>query len=54
MRKFVIEREIPSIGSFDSEQLCGAAQTSNAALNKLGTDIQWVESLSDVSAHGTH
>jgi hypothetical protein len=44
MRKFVIERDIPGVGSFDAEQLCGAAQTSNAALDKLGTDIQWVES----------
>jgi hypothetical protein len=44
MRKFVIEREIPGVGSFGPEQLCGAAQTSNAALEKLGTDIQWVES----------
>ena len=44
MRKFVIERVIPGIGSFDAKQLCGAANTSNAALDKLGTDIQWVES----------
>ena len=44
MRKFVIEREIPGVGTFSQEQLCGAAQTSNAALEKLGTDIQWIES----------
>ena len=44
MRKFVIERDIPSVGEFDQEQLCGAAQTSNEALDKLGSEIQWVES----------
>ncbi len=44
MRKFVIEREIPDVGGLGPEELCGAAQTSNAALAKLGTDIQWIES----------
>jgi hypothetical protein len=44
MRKYVIERDIPGVGNFDSKQLCAAAHTSNAALDKLGTDIQWVES----------
>jgi len=44
MRKFVVEREIPGVGDFGQDQLCGAAQTSNAALDKLGTDVQWVES----------
>jgi hypothetical protein len=44
MRKYVIERDIPDVSGFDAAQLCGAAQTSNAALDKLGTDIQWVES----------
>lgn len=44
MRKFVIERDIPSVGNFTQEQLCSAAQTSNAALAKLGTDVQWIES----------
>ena len=44
MRKFVIEREIPKVGSFTPGQLGGAAKTSNAALAKLGSDIQWVHS----------
>ncbi len=44
MRKYVIERDIPAVGGFDAKELCGAAQTSNAALAKLGSDIQWVES----------
>jgi hypothetical protein len=44
MRKFIIEREIPKVGTFEREQLREAARTSNAALAKLGTDIQWVQS----------
>ncbi len=44
MRKFVIERNIPKVGSFNASQLCDAAKTSNSALAKLGPDIQWVES----------
>lgn len=44
MRKYVIERDIPKVGTFEREQLREAAKTSNAALAKLGSDIQWVES----------
>ena len=44
MRKFIIEREIPGVGSFQSEQLKGAAQKSNQVLAQLGADIQWVDS----------
>jgi hypothetical protein len=44
MRKYIIERDIPKVGSFDREQLCGAARTSNAALAQLAPDIQWVDS----------
>jgi hypothetical protein len=44
MRKFIIERDIPKVGTFEREQLREAAKTSNAALAKLAPDIQWVES----------
>ena len=44
MRKYIIERDIPKVGTFEREQLRVAAKTSNAALAKLGPDIQWVES----------
>lgn len=44
LRKFVIERDIPRVGSFEREQLRAAAQKSNEVLNTLGSDIQWVES----------
>jgi hypothetical protein len=43
MRKFIIEREIPKVGTLEREQLREVAKTSNAALAKLGTDIQWVQ-----------
>lgn len=44
MHRFVIEREIPSVGSFDRDQLRDASQTSNGALAKLSPKVQWEHS----------
>jgi hypothetical protein len=44
LRKFIIERDIPAVGSFEREQLRGAAAKSNETLKALGPDIQWQES----------
>jgi hypothetical protein len=44
LRRFVIERDIPKIGAFEREQFREAAAKSNEALDRLGSDIQWVES----------
>ncbi len=44
LRRFIIERDIPKVGSFEREQLRAAAAKSNEALHQLGPDIQWVES----------
>jgi Nickel responsive protein SCO4226-like len=44
LRKYIIEREIPNVGTFAREQLRGAAAKSNEVLRQLGPDIQWVES----------
>lgn len=44
MKRYIIEREIPEVGSFDHAQLQGAAAKSNEALAALAPDIQWVES----------
>lgn len=44
LRKFIIERDIPAVGSFEREQLKGAAAKSNEVLAKLSPDIQWQES----------
>ncbi len=44
MRRFIIEREIPAIGSADREALRAAAKKSNGVLSELAPDIQWIES----------
>jgi hypothetical protein len=44
MPKFVIERNIPGVGSLTAEQLKGVSQTSCSVLNTLGPQIQWVQS----------
>jgi hypothetical protein len=44
MPKFVIEREIPGLGDWTAEQLKAASQTSCGVLNKLGPQIQWLQS----------
>lgn len=44
MRQFVIERDIPGIGSADAKALGEGSRTSCAALRELGTEIQWVHS----------
>lgn len=44
LQKFIIERDIPKVGTFERDQLRGAAAKSNEVLRRLGPDIQWVES----------
>ncbi len=44
LRKFIIEREIPKVGTLERDQLRAAAAKSNEALRQLGPDIQWQES----------
>jgi hypothetical protein len=44
MRKFIIERELPSIGSAGRDQLRVAAKKSNEVLAQLAPEVQWVES----------
>lgn len=44
MKKYVIEREIPKIGTLQGQQLREAAGKSNQVLAQLGPDIQWQES----------
>lgn len=44
LRKFIIERDIPDVGTLERDQLRGAAAKSNDALRQIGPDIQWVES----------
>lgn len=44
MPKYVIEREIPGAGKLSPAELRGISQKSCAVLQKLGPQIQWVQS----------
>jgi len=44
MRKFMIERAIPGVGSLDACQLGDAARKSNTALAELAPRVQWQHS----------
>ena len=44
MPKFVIERNIPNAGKLSAQELHAIAQKSCGVLNKLGPQIQWVQS----------
>ena len=44
MPQFVIEREMPGVGSAAARDLKAASQTSCNVLHDLGPDIQWVHS----------
>lgn len=44
MHRYVIERDMPGIGSLPAEGYCAGAQRSKHALDALGTGIQWIES----------
>ena len=44
MKRFMIERHIPKVGTLEQDQLQQAAAKSNQALLQLGPDIQWIES----------
>ena len=44
MPKYVIEREIPGAGKLSQADIHAISQKSCSVLNKLGPQIQWVES----------
>jgi len=44
MKKYVIERPIPGVGSLSRDELHKASTTSCTVLDELGPDIQWVQS----------
>lgn len=44
LKRYVIEREIPGVGSMSVVELCGAARASNQAIEQIGPDIQWLHS----------
>lgn len=44
LKRYVIERDIPGVGSMSLVELCGAARASNQAIEKIGVGIQWEHS----------
>jgi len=44
MKKYIVERDIPKVGTLEGEQLRQAAAKSNEVLAQLHPDIQWSES----------
>jgi cell division inhibitor SulA len=44
MPKYVIEREIPGAGKLSAQELQAISQTSCSVLQKLGPQIQWLQS----------
>ena len=44
MPKFLIEREIPGAGNLSQQELQGISQTSCGVLQKMGPQIQWLQS----------
>ena len=44
MPKFVIERNLPGLGSMDESELAAAATTSNEVLAAMAPRVQWVHS----------
>ena len=44
LKRYLIERDIPGVGSMSVVELCGAARASNNAIDQLGQDVQWQHS----------
>ncbi len=44
MPKYVIEREIPDAGKLSAQELQAISQKSCDVLNRMGSQIQWVQS----------
>ena len=44
MRMYVIERDIPEVGTFEGTQFREAAAASNGVLQQLAPEIQWQHS----------
>ncbi|MBO9582078.1 MAG: DUF4242 domain-containing protein [Sphingobium sp.] len=44
LKRYMIERDIPGVGGMSVVELCGAARSSNRAIEKLQPAIQWQHS----------
>lgn len=44
MPKYLIRREVPGVGTLNTDQLHDLAAKSNAVLDRMGSAVQWVQS----------
>ena len=44
LKRYMIERELPGVGSMSLTELCGAARASNQAIEQVRGDLQWQHS----------
>ena len=44
LNRYLVEREIPGVGSMSVVELCGAARASNQAIDQMVPEIQWQHS----------
>ena len=44
LQRFIIERDVPAVGSLEREQLRAAVSKSKDVMHQLGPDIQWAQS----------
>ena len=44
MKRYLIERDIPGVGSLDTEQLQSTAKAGNVAIAELAGKVQWEQS----------
>jgi hypothetical protein len=43
LQRFIIERDVPAVGSLEPEQLRAAVSKAKDVLRQLGPDIQWMQ-----------
>jgi len=44
LQRFIIERDVPAVGTLEREQLRAAVSKSKDVMRQLGPDIQWAQS----------
>ena len=44
LNRYLVERDIPEVGSMSLVELCGAARASNQAIDRMVPEIQWQHS----------
>lgn len=44
MKRYMIERDLPGVGSLSQSEMAAAAARSNAALAQLNGRVEWVQS----------